>query len=130
MDAVIRKELGLGVSTPEGVCDWLGRERRELESLGRILTNREMFYYFRGENIVKNHTLNNVIAQHCLSIDFIKKVDYSEPDVFQDEFDRFLRTIGEFLDTEIAGKQFGSADVYDATKQTGEFRKMTSGIKK
>ena len=71
--------------------------------MGKILTNREMFGYFRGSNIVKNHTINNVIAHHCLSVDFIKKVDYSDPEVFQDEFDMFLRTIDEFLDTETPG---------------------------
>ena len=49
----IWKELGLGVRTPEGVWDWLGRKRRELKNLGRILTNREMFDYFRGANIAK-----------------------------------------------------------------------------
>ena len=79
------------------------KEKGELETSGRILTNRAMFDYFRGSNIVKNHTLNNVIAQNCPSVDFIKKVDYSEPDVFQDEFDRFLRAINEFLDTETQG---------------------------
>ena len=49
LNDVIWKELGLCVRTPEGVWDWLGRKRREMGSLGRILTNREMFGYFRGE---------------------------------------------------------------------------------
>ena len=52
LNDVIWKELGLGVRTPGGVWGWLGRKRRELKSLGRILTNREMFDYFRGSNIV------------------------------------------------------------------------------
>ena len=53
LDDVIWKELGLGVRTPEGVRDWLVRKRRELKNRGRILTNGEMFDYFRGSNIAK-----------------------------------------------------------------------------
>ena len=42
------EELGLGIRTPDGVWDWLGRKRGELESLGRDLANREISDYFRG----------------------------------------------------------------------------------
>ena len=45
---VIGKELGIGVRTPEGGWGWIGRERSELGSLCRVLTNREMFGSFRG----------------------------------------------------------------------------------
>ena len=41
---------------------------------------------------------------------------YSEPEVFQDEFPSGLRRVDEFLNTETPGKQFGTSDVYDATK--------------
>ena len=37
---VIWKELEAGVRTPEGVWDWIGRGRRELDGLGRELANR------------------------------------------------------------------------------------------
>ena len=74
LNRVIWKELGLGIRTPDGVWDWIGRKRGELESLGSELANREVFGYFRGANIVKNHMLNNIIVQHCLSVDFINKV--------------------------------------------------------
>ena len=43
-------------------------------------------------------------------------MDCTEPDVFQGEFERFLRAIGEFLDTETHVGQFGYTGVYDATK--------------
>ena len=72
--------------------------------------------YFRGSNIVKSHKLNNVIVHHCLSVDFIKKVDFGEPEVFQDEFAMGLGKIDEFLDAETPCKQFGPSGVYDATK--------------
>ena len=47
-NAVIEKELGIGVRTPDGVWDWIGRKRSELNNFGMVLTNREMFDYFRG----------------------------------------------------------------------------------
>ena len=69
-----------------------------------------------GPNIVKNHKLNNVIVNHCRSVDFIKMVDLGEPEVFLDEFAMDLGKIDEFLDTETPGKKFGPSGVYDATK--------------
>ena len=66
-------------------------ERGELRGSGRNLANREMFDYIRGENMVKNHKVNNVISLRCLSVDFVKKVDFSEPEVSQDEFPMDLR---------------------------------------
>ena len=48
LNGVIWKELGLGVRTPEGVWDWLGRKGMGLGNLGRILTNREMSDHFTG----------------------------------------------------------------------------------
>ena len=112
----MERELGIGVRTPEGVWDWIGRKRRELESLVIELPNREVFDYFRGEAIVKDHTLNNIIVQHCLSIDFISKVENSEAETSHDDFALFLSKIDEFLDTDAPGGKFGSSDVYDATK--------------
>ena len=119
LNSIIWKELGIGVRTPEGVWDWMGRKRRELGCLGRDLANREIFD-FTGANIVKNHKLNNVIVQHWMSIDSINKVDCVEAEVSLWGFSLFLSKIGEFLDTETPGKQFGPSDVYDATKQIGE----------
>merc|ERR1712112_50408 len=79
--------------------------------------NQEIFDYFRGANIVKNHKLNNVIVHHCLSIDFSNKVDcIEEEEVPRGEFALFLRGIDEFLDTETPGRQFGLSEVYDAKK--------------
>ena len=48
LNGSIWNELGVGVRTPGGVWDWLGRNGRELRNVGRFLTNREMFDYFRG----------------------------------------------------------------------------------
>ena len=43
LNKVIWRELGIGIRTPEGAWDWIGRKRRELKSLGSELTNREVF---------------------------------------------------------------------------------------
>ena len=37
--------------------------------------------YFRGANVVKSHKLNRIIANHCLTIDCISKLEPSESDV-------------------------------------------------
>ena len=52
-------------------------------------------------------------------IESIKKVEFSEPEVFHDEFASELRRICEFLNTETPGKQFGTSDVYDAKTNWG-----------
>ena len=81
LDIIIWKELGKGVRTPEGVRGWVGRKRRELEAWVRELAIRDVLDYFRGEAIVRNHTPNNIIVQHCISIDFISKVGNSEAEI-------------------------------------------------
>ena len=35
LNNIIWRDLGLGIRTPDGVWDWLGRKRRELGSSGR-----------------------------------------------------------------------------------------------
>ena len=101
----MEREFGIGVRTPEGVWDWIGRKRRELKGVGRELTSREVFDYFRGATIVKDRTLNNIIVQHCLSIDFISKAGNSEEETFHDDFALFLSKIDEFSDTDAPGKK-------------------------
>ena len=106
MGTVIGKELGIGVRTPEGAWDWIGRKRSELGNLGRVLTNREMFGYFRGANVVKTHKLNPIIANRCLDIDFIAKLEASDAEEFHDMIGKELERMNEFLNTEALGKQF------------------------
>ena len=119
LNDVIWKALGSGVRTPDGFWDWLGGKRRELEILGRILTNREMIGYFRGSNIVNNHKHNNVIAHHCLSIECIESVESSEPEFFQDELASELRGVDEFLNTGTHGRNSGHRIFTMPQKQIG-----------
>ena len=107
-------------SKDAGRCLGLVRGGMELENLGRIVTNRAMFDYFRGSSIVKNHKLNHVIAHHCLSIEFIRRVESSEPEDFQDEFANELWRMNEFSNADARGKQIGESDVYDVTKTNWE----------
>ena len=90
-----------------------------------------MFDYFRGSNIVKNRNLNNVNNTSQSVRRFHKKVDFSEPEVFQDEFAMDLRKIDEFLDTETPGEKLGQSDVYDAAKTNwANLGKGPPGLKK
>ena len=63
MARVIHRELELGVRNPEGDWDWLGKTRRDLKSMGRFLTNREIYIYFKDCSIVKSHKLSGVIER-------------------------------------------------------------------
>ena len=131
LNKVIWEELGIGVRTPEGAWDWIGRKRRELQSLGGELTSREVSGYFRGDIIVKTHTLSNIIAHHCLSIDFTNKVGNGEAGTFHDVFALFLSKIAAFSDTEEPVVKFGLSDVYDSAKnKLGNYRQMATRIKR
>ena len=72
----------------------------ELKILGRYLTNREMFDYFRGADVVETHKLHTVIQNHCLAMEFTKQMEAGEAGDFQDAFGKFLRTIDDYLSTE------------------------------
>ena len=70
-------------------------KRSELRSLGMVLTNRGMFGYFMGANIVKTHKLNPIVANQCLITDFILKLESSDAEVFRDMFGRDLGRMDE-----------------------------------
>ena len=78
---VIYIELELGVRNPEGVrhpeggWGWLGRKRNDLRTMGRNLTNREIYMYFKDCSIVKSHKLDEAIRKHCLAIDFMGELN-------------------------------------------------------
>ena len=101
---------------PEGVWGWLGQERRELKIPGMFLTNREVFDYFRDADIAKTHKPHTGVAGNCLAMEFIKQLGAGGAEEFQDDFGKFVRTIGEYLNTDALGKQFGKSDVYDNTE--------------
>ena len=75
---VITRELELWVRNPEGVCDWLGRRRRDLKALGRLLTSREMYIYFKDCIVAISRKLSGVIERHCLSLDFAEDLKQSD----------------------------------------------------
>ena len=71
MNQVVYQELDECIRDPEGVWDWLSKKRDDLQSLGRNLTNREMFDYFTKCKIAMECEYVNVIKRHCYSIDFL-----------------------------------------------------------
>ena len=107
LDAVIEIEMEVGARTPDGFWDWLGRKRIELKNLGRVLTNREMFGYFREANVVKTHKLRQVVQNHCLAIEFTTRLGKNDDEGFRDKFGKVLRTMGEYLNTEARGGNSG-----------------------
>ena len=107
LETIIYRELGVRARTPEVVWGWIGGIRRGLKSWGIVLTNREMLSYFRGANIVKTHKLHAVIEIHFLAMEFDKQLAAGDAEYSQDDFGKFLRTIGDYLDTDAPGKQFG-----------------------
>ena len=46
IEEVIYRELEPGVRNPEGVWGWLGKQMGDLKTMGRHLTNREVYNYF------------------------------------------------------------------------------------
>ena len=52
---VIYQELEEGVQDPEGERGWLSKKRGDLQSLGRCLTNREIYDYFIKRKIVLDY---------------------------------------------------------------------------
>ena len=93
--------------TPDGVWDWLGGKRSELKNPGRVLTNREMFDYFREASIEKTHKLRQVIQNHCMAIVSITQLGENDAGGFQDKFGEVLRAVGEYLNTEAMGGNAG-----------------------
>ena len=62
MGRVITRELELEARNPAGAWDWLCKKRRDLKATGRLLTNREMYIYFKDCIVAKSRKLSGVIA--------------------------------------------------------------------
>ena len=71
--------------------------------MGKLLTNREMFNYFREDIMVKTHKLIGAIERHCATLEFTTQMEESEAEQFQDGFGEFLRIIDEYLNTDSIG---------------------------
>ena len=76
--------------------------------MGRFLTNREAFDYFREANIEKTHKLHTGIAGHFVAMEFIKQLEAGGAEECQDDFGKFVRTIGEYLNTDALGSNLGN----------------------
>ena len=100
------------MQNPEGGWDWLGG-RSDLKSSGGYLTNPEMPNYFKETRIAKSHKLLGAVERHCLTLDFAEKMKESEADQFPESFGKFVRTIGERLNTDYIENKLGKSDVCD-----------------
>ena len=72
---MIYQELEEGVQDPEGAWGWLSKKRGDLNSLGRNLTNSEIYDYFIKCKIVADYRLFSVIRTHCLTVDFVEDLE-------------------------------------------------------
>ena len=90
------KRIGGRVGNTGSFLGLARKERSELKNLRRVLTNREMFGYFREANIVKPHRLRQVTERHCLAVDIITQLEVNEADVFKTSL---AKSWGEWVNT-------------------------------
>ena len=84
--------------------------------MGRFLTNREMYIYFKDYRMATSRKLSGVIESHCVSLDFAGGPKESDGEVAQEKFAIYTRTIDGHLNSESVEKQFGQSNVYDGTQ--------------
>ena len=115
INQVIYQELAQGIQDPEGVWDWLSKKRDDLQSLGRNLTNREIYDYFIKCKIVSEYPYFNVIRTHCLTVEFVGDLEGLEWELFQKKFAGHLNILENMVNTDSKRKKFGSAEIYNGT---------------
>ena len=71
IDRVSYSELEQGVRNPEGIWDWLLRNRNDPRSSRGCLTNREIYNYSDDCSFAQNRKLADVIRRHCLTVEFM-----------------------------------------------------------
>ena len=75
INRVIFQELEEAVRDPEGVLGWLSEKRDDLQSLGRCLTNSEIYDYFTKCKTVSGSRFFSVIRSHCPTVDFAEDLE-------------------------------------------------------
>ena len=107
--------MGEGNRDPEGARGWLSKKRDDLQSLGRNLTNREMFDYFTKCKIVMECEYSGVIKRHCFPIEFFNDLGNLGWGQFPGKFAKQLRTFENLVNSESRRKKLGKAETYDGT---------------
>ena len=102
---------------PEGRRCWLVGKRRGLKSSGGILTNREVYNYFKDRSLVKSHKSGGVIEKHCIPLEFMGDLEETDSEVFQEKSPQISKEGIRKIQFGTIGKQFGQADVYDSTAE-------------
>ena len=72
--------------------------------------------YFKYTIIVKSRKLRGVVERHCAALDFAGQMKESDDEQFRESLAKFVRTIGELLNTYPIGEQFGKPGVYDIAR--------------
>ena len=96
INQVIYLELEEGAQDPEGAWGWLSKKRDDLQSLGRELTNREIYDYFIKCKVVLDYRFFSVIRTHFLTADFVNDLEELEWEFPQKKFASHLSILGEY----------------------------------
>ena len=76
---------------PEGVWDWPGEKRNDLEALRMHLTNRGIYNYFKERIVVKSNKLAEVITRHGVTVGFMEDLEEPERGISHGKFPCFLK---------------------------------------
>ena len=104
------------VRNPEVACDCIGKKRRDLKSHGRLLTNREMYIYFKDCIIAKSSKLSGVIERNRISLEFAEDLEESDCGGISGNVSRLHKGHWRTFEFRMNRKQFGKSDVYDSTQ--------------
>ena len=58
-------------------------ERNDLEALGRRLTNREIYNYFKECIVAKSNKMAEIIRTNCLTVEFTEGLEESALGIFR-----------------------------------------------
>ena len=110
---VIYQELEEGVQDTEGARCWLSKKREDLQSLGRDLTNSEIYDFCIRCEIVSDYRLFTVIRTHCLTADFVNDLEDLKRGSPQKKFACQLSIFWNMANSDSKRGKFGSAEIYD-----------------
>ena len=91
------------------------KEKGDLQSLDRNLTNREIYDYFIKCKIVTDYPYFNVIRTRCLAVEFVSDLEGLEWELPQKKFANHLSILGNMVNTDSKRKKFGSAEIYNGS---------------
>ena len=78
----------------------VGGKRIHMKSIGRHLTNREVYSYFKDCIVVKSRKSGEVFGRHFVSLDFMGDVAGPNVEVSHANFTKYLKRVAGRLNSE------------------------------